>query len=159
MTVEEYLEMKSRQETKEVTTKQKNLVYGLEGIKTLFGCSTTTAWRIKNSEWIRPAISQVGRKIVVDADLAGRRMFQSPGGLLLILHVRSHGTQESFCGGSCDVSVCETSGPGRCAPCLSIAISVALKASFQLHKCQCPGPSGWPDVYKRKNTAVCCAFL
>ena len=51
-------------------SKQKNLVYGLEGIKTLFGCSTTTAWRIKNSEWIRPAISQVGRKIVVDADLA-----------------------------------------------------------------------------------------
>ncbi len=47
MTVEEYLEMKSRLETKEVTTKQKNLVYGLEGIKTLFGCSTTTAWRIK----------------------------------------------------------------------------------------------------------------
>ncbi len=35
MTVEEYLEMKSRQETKEVATKQKNLVYGLEGIKTL----------------------------------------------------------------------------------------------------------------------------
>ena len=27
MTVEEYLEIKSRQETKEVTTKQKNLVY------------------------------------------------------------------------------------------------------------------------------------
>ena len=70
MTVEEYLEMKSRQEAKEVTVKQKNLVYGLEGIKTLFGCSTTTAWRIKNSEWIRPAISQVGRKIVADADLA-----------------------------------------------------------------------------------------
>ena len=70
MTVEEYLEMKSRQEAKEVTMKQKNLVYGLEGINTLFGCSMTTAWRIKNSEWIRPAISQVGRKIVVDADLA-----------------------------------------------------------------------------------------
>ena len=29
MTVEEYLEMKSRQETKEVTTKQKNLVLEL----------------------------------------------------------------------------------------------------------------------------------
>ena len=69
VTVEEYLEMKSRQEAKEVPVKQKNLVYGLEGIKTLFGCSTTTAWRIKNSEWIRPAISQVGRKIMVDADL------------------------------------------------------------------------------------------
>ena len=50
MTVEEYLEMKSRQEAKEVTSKQKNLVYGLEGIKALFGCSTTAAWRIKNSE-------------------------------------------------------------------------------------------------------------
>ncbi len=35
MTVEEYLEMKSRQEAKAVTMKQKNLVYGLEGIKTL----------------------------------------------------------------------------------------------------------------------------
>ena len=35
MTVEEYLEMKSRQDAKEVTSKQKNLVYGLEGIKTL----------------------------------------------------------------------------------------------------------------------------
>ena len=41
--------------------------------------------------------------------------------------------------------------PGRCAPWLSIAISVALKASFQLHKCQCPGPSGWPDAYKQKK--------
>ena len=49
---------------------QKNLVCGLDGIKQLFGCSTTTAWRIKSSEWICPAISQVGRKIVVDADLA-----------------------------------------------------------------------------------------
>ena len=35
MTVEEYLEMKSRQDVKEVPVKQKNLVYGLEGIKTL----------------------------------------------------------------------------------------------------------------------------
>ena len=70
VTVEEYLEMKSRPEVKETLTKPKNLVYGLDGIKQLFGCSTTTAWRIKNSEWIRPAISQVGRKIVVDADLA-----------------------------------------------------------------------------------------
>ena len=48
MTVEEYLEMKSRQDAKEVMSKQKNLVYGLEGIKTLFGCSTTTAWRMSS---------------------------------------------------------------------------------------------------------------
>ena len=43
MTVEEYLEMKSRQETKEVTTKQKNLVYDLEGI---------------NWKWVKWAISE-----------------------------------------------------------------------------------------------------
>ena len=49
MTVEEYLEMKSRQAAKEVPVKQKNLVYGLEGIKTLFDCSTTTAWRTRTA--------------------------------------------------------------------------------------------------------------
>ena len=70
MTVEEHLEMKSRQEAKEATIKPKNLIYGLDGIKQLFGCSTTTAWRIKYSEWIRPASRQVGRKIMIDADLA-----------------------------------------------------------------------------------------
>ena len=70
MTIEEYLEMKERKELKEASVRPRNRVYGLEGIKQLFCCSTTTAWRIKNSDWIRPAITQVGRKIVVDADLA-----------------------------------------------------------------------------------------
>ena len=45
------------------------------------------------------------------------------------------------------------------APWLSIAISVALKASFQLHKCQCPGPSGWPDAYKQKKHSGLLCFL
>jgi hypothetical protein len=70
MTIDEYMEMKERKELKEASVRPRNLVYGLEGIKQLFCCSTTTAWRIKNSDWIRPAITQVGRKIVVDADLA-----------------------------------------------------------------------------------------
>lgn len=70
MTLDEYLEMKESKALKEMSTRPRNLVYGLEGIKQLFCCSTTTAWRIKNAEWIRPAITQVGRKIVVDADLA-----------------------------------------------------------------------------------------
>lgn len=70
MTLDEYLEMKESKEHKEPYARPRNLVYGLEGIKQLFCCSTTTAWRIKNAEWIRPAITQVGRKIVVDADLA-----------------------------------------------------------------------------------------
>ena len=39
MTVGEYLEMKSRQETKEVTTKQKNLVY-VDYRQKVFSCMT-----------------------------------------------------------------------------------------------------------------------
>ena len=70
MTVEEYLEREAQKTQQQEPAKSRNLVYGLKGIQQLFDCKTTTAWRIKNSEWIKPAISQVGRKIVVDADLA-----------------------------------------------------------------------------------------
>ncbi|MGI6231628.1 MAG: DUF3853 family protein [Prevotella sp.] len=50
--------------------KPKRLVYGIHGIAEIFGCSIPTANRIKASGIIDDAISQVGRKIVVDADLA-----------------------------------------------------------------------------------------
>ena len=70
MTIEEYMEREAQKAQQQEAAKPRNLVYGLKGIEQLFNCSTTTAWRIKNSEWIKPAISQVGRKIVVDADLA-----------------------------------------------------------------------------------------
>lgn len=53
-----------------VKDNKKKLVYGLTGIAELFNCSTSTAHRIKKSGKIDKAISQVGRKIVVDADLA-----------------------------------------------------------------------------------------
>lgn len=45
-------------------------VQGYQGIATLFGCSKSTAQRIKKSGIIDDAITQVGRKILVDADLA-----------------------------------------------------------------------------------------
>lgn len=48
----------------------KRCVYGISGIAELFSCSIPTANRIKRSGIIDKAISQVGRKIVVDADLA-----------------------------------------------------------------------------------------
>ena len=70
MTIEEYMEREAQKAQQQEAAKSRNYVYGLKGIEQLFNCSTTTAWRIKNSEWIKPAISQVGRKIVVDADLA-----------------------------------------------------------------------------------------
>lgn len=45
-------------------------VYGIKGIAHLFGCSIPTANRIKRSGRIDGAIKQIGRKIIVDADLA-----------------------------------------------------------------------------------------
>ena len=50
--------------------KPKHLVYGIKGIADTFGCSIPTANRIKRSGIIDGAITQVGRKIVIDADLA-----------------------------------------------------------------------------------------
>jgi hypothetical protein len=49
MTIDEYMEMREKKELKEASARPRNLVYGLEGIKQLFGCSTTTAWRIKTA--------------------------------------------------------------------------------------------------------------
>ena len=49
---------------------KKHYVYGLQGICDLFGCSKATASRIKNSGAIDEAISQVGKTVIVDADLA-----------------------------------------------------------------------------------------
>ena len=45
------------------------LVYGLKGIRDLFGVSHLTAQRYKDGI-IKEAVRQHGRKIVVDADLA-----------------------------------------------------------------------------------------
>lgn len=49
---------------------QKHFVYGLAGIARLFGCSLPTANRIKQSGKIDRAITQIGRKIIIDAELA-----------------------------------------------------------------------------------------
>lgn len=48
----------------------KKHVYGIVGIARLFGCSMPTAHRIKKSGKIDSAITQIGRKIIVDAELA-----------------------------------------------------------------------------------------
>lgn len=52
------------------TAPEKKYVYGIAGIAQIFNCSMTTANRIKASGRIDKAISQTGRIIVVDADLA-----------------------------------------------------------------------------------------
>ena len=58
-------------------TKGQQFVYGIIGIAQLFGCSKTTANRIKQSGKIDKAICQYGNTIVVDAakalELAGKK--------------------------------------------------------------------------------------
>ena len=52
------------------TPSEKKYVYGIDGIAEIFGCSRPTASRIKKSGMINAAIRQIGRKIVVDVELA-----------------------------------------------------------------------------------------
>ncbi|MBV5342863.1 DUF3853 family protein [bacterium] len=44
--------------------------YGLSGIARTFGCSRSTANRIKQSGAIKKALTQTGRKIVIDVEMA-----------------------------------------------------------------------------------------
>ena len=79
LTVQELLDILAplisrQQPTQPVSSEQTNdnnlYVYGLAGLARLLNCSIVTANRIKKSGVINKAISQVGRKIIIDADLA-----------------------------------------------------------------------------------------
>ena len=56
--------------TEQTPVVQKRTYYGIEGIAQVFGCSVPTANRIKRSGIIDAAITQIGRKIIIDADMA-----------------------------------------------------------------------------------------
>ena len=58
--------------------KEKKYVYGIGGIARLF--SIPTANRIKKSGRINRAITQIGRKIIVDADMALELAGRKSGG-------------------------------------------------------------------------------
>lgn len=61
----------ARESTKASSSKEEyRYVYGLAGIARLFGCSLPTANRIKQSGKIDRAITQIGQKIIIDAELA-----------------------------------------------------------------------------------------
>ena len=74
LTVGEFIElhqrMTSQKPPEEKKPERKKLVYGIKGLAGLLSCSTTTAQMIKNSGMIDKAITQFGRKIIIDADLA-----------------------------------------------------------------------------------------
>jgi hypothetical protein len=55
-------------EKTDTTDPQKRYVYGLSGLRQLVGCSHVTAQRIKDSGKIKGCFSQVGRKLIFDAD-------------------------------------------------------------------------------------------
>lgn len=87
MTGEEFLflqqhaESEVQQQSKTVVADtSKKYVYGIGGIARLFGCSIPTASRIKKSGKIAKAITQIGRKIIVDAELALELARQKLGG-------------------------------------------------------------------------------
>ena len=63
-----------------VTDTSRKYVYGIPGIARLFGCSLPTANRIKKSGRIDKAITQIGRKIIVDAELALELAGKKTGG-------------------------------------------------------------------------------
>ena len=60
--------------------KEKKYVYGIPGIAKLLGCSLPPANRIKKSGKIDKAIPQIGRKIIVDAELALELAGKKTGG-------------------------------------------------------------------------------
>ena len=71
----------SEEVTKASSSKEeRRYVYGLAGIARLFGCSLPTANRIKQCGKINRAITQVGRKIIVDAELALELAGRKTGG-------------------------------------------------------------------------------
>ena len=63
-----------------ITDTERKYVYGILGIAKLFGCSLPTANRIKKSGKIDKAITQIGRKIIVDVELPLERAGKKTGG-------------------------------------------------------------------------------
>lgn len=72
LTVGELLDLLNiGQQPKQVIQKETpEYVYGLQGLAKVLGCSKTTAWKVKKSGVLDEAITQRGRKIIIDKHLA-----------------------------------------------------------------------------------------
>ena len=73
LTVGEFLDLQRKVDEpviQDFTIKSEKYVYGIDGLAKLFKCSRTTAGKIKASGKIDKAVSQMGKKIVINADLA-----------------------------------------------------------------------------------------
>ena len=71
MTGEELVGLiRSESQIAQSSSKAEKYVYGLKGIAKLFGCSVSSARRLKKSGKIDEAIIQDGRKIIVEVNKA-----------------------------------------------------------------------------------------
>lgn len=73
-------EIQSRTEQAHDGVHHEKYVYGLDGLRRIFKCSMTTACRIKASGKIDAAIKQIGRKIIIDSELAIELAGRKTGG-------------------------------------------------------------------------------
>ena len=81
LTVGQFLELMNSGKQPEpiIQSGEKRLIYGLAGIRRLFNVSHATAFRYKETI-IKDAVSQQGRKIVVDAEKALELFNKKSGG-------------------------------------------------------------------------------
>lgn len=70
LTVRQLLQLIDDKKEPQKEDASKHYVYGLSGLAKLLNCSIVTAHKIKKSGKIDAAVKQIGRKIIVDADLA-----------------------------------------------------------------------------------------
>ena len=75
LTVSQFVELLDKRKTQEAKLDtqpcdySQGYVYGLKGIRDLFNVSTSTAQKYKDT-FLKPAVKQNGRKIVVNVDKA-----------------------------------------------------------------------------------------
>jgi len=82
LTVGDFLEILNVTKNKQVSEESKKdttYVYGLRGIRTLFGVSHPTAQKYKDT-FLAPAVSQNGRKLLINKELAVELFNQKNGG-------------------------------------------------------------------------------
>lgn len=78
--LKEILGFQQKPQIFDTTNSDKRYAYGIAGIARIFDCSIPTANRIKSSGKIDKAITQIGRKIIVDIDLALELAGKKEGG-------------------------------------------------------------------------------
>lgn len=83
LTVEEFVglikkHIPEEQMSEKPKKEEKRYVYGLQGLADLLDVSYQTAYRIKKSKKLDKAIRQIGRKIIIDAELA-LELLDGPG--------------------------------------------------------------------------------